>query len=223
MNRRARFGTSVTPHRAEAAGAQAPFARKESDALITQQRQRSATNAGPSGDPQERTAAPLLAIAGQKSQHIADEKSAVIHNILDKESRPQTLPESAVGLASSRWASPGAVDVGEPQAQAKPLPPVPKANTRATKGGTVDTREEAKISRDGCEPIRGIALLLENKSPEGTYFTLQLDVNGKTVLREDILDVDYFGCKNTVITYRPQRYANGTTLLPSNTWQMDFL
>ncbi len=283
MTRRAHFGTSVKPHRTEAARAQAALVRKESDALIAQQRQRSATNADPSGDPQEQTVAPLLAIADQDaslpyaglnkstpvpqkrlqpsslsgtsredyatpvgpsvvrvpqaprivdnanvqsqqtSQQNADEKSAVIHNILDKEIRPQSLPEGAIGLAGSRWATPGAVDVVESLAQAKSPPSVPKASTHANKGGTVYQREEAKLSKDGCEPIRGIALLLEIKSPKGTYFTLRFEVNGKTVLSQDILDVDYFGCQNTVLKYRPQRYANGSTLLPSNTWEVHFL
>ena len=287
MNRHAHFGTSVTPHRVEAGGAaEAPAASSKEEwdaqltnARLTRRRQRLLTKAGSSGNPQARTAAPELAIAGQdafppyaglnkstsapqehsrtsspsitsrkdhaphvrppvvrspqapqtvdianvqsqqESHHSADEKSDAIHNIVAKESQPQTLPKGAVGLAGSRWATPGAVDV----AQAKPLQPVPKANTHATKSGTICKQEQVKISKDGCVPIRGIARLLENKSPEGTYFTMELDVHDKTILSQDILDVDIFSCENRVITYRPQRYANGSTLLPSNTWRVEFL
>jgi hypothetical protein len=155
----------------------------------------------------------------QESHDSADEKSAGIHNIIAKESQPQTLPKGAVGLAGSRWATPGAVDV----AQAKPPQPVPKADTHATKRGTVCKEEQVKISKDGCVSIRGRARLLENKSPKGTYFTMELDIDGKTILSQDILDVDIFSCENRFITYRPQRYANASTLLPSNTWQLEFL
>jgi hypothetical protein len=284
MNRHAHFGTSVTPHLAEAAGASAVSSKEEwdavlRDAVLTRQRQRLANKAGSSGNPQARTAAPKPAIAGQdafppyagltestsapqersrtssssdtsrqdyappvrppvvrfpqapqtvdianvqsqqESHDSADEKRAGIHNIIAKESQPQTLPKGAVGLAGSRWATPCVADVG----QAEPPQPVLKANTHATKSGTVCKQELVKISKDGCASIRGRARLLENKSPKGTYFTMELDIDGKIILSQDILDVDIFSCENRFITYRPQRNANGSTLLPSNTWQLEFL
>jgi hypothetical protein len=259
MNRHAHFGKPVTPHRAEAVRAQAAFSSKESAALIAQQRRRLATNAGPSGNPQAQTAAPMLAIAGQdafvtyaglnKSTTAPQERSRpsslsvtskgdyappvgppVVRlppapQIVDNANvqSQQKSQHSADGLAGSCWAASGAGDVGIPLARAKPPPPVLKSNTHATKGGTAWKQEQVKVSKDSCGPIRGIARLLKNDSPSGTYFTIELDVNGKTILSQEILDVDIFSCEGTVITYRPQRYGDRSTALPSNTWQVHFL
>jgi hypothetical protein len=159
----------------------------------------------------------------QNLQHNAtDEKSAVIHNILARENQPHTVQNGDVGLAGSRWASTGPMATKAPSVTAAPPSPVPQPNTIATEGRTVLRDNCVKISRGRGEGTRGIARLVKNDPQKDKYFTIELDVDDKPVLKQHILDDDTFTCESTVITYRANKVEDGSALIPIATWSIKF-
>jgi hypothetical protein len=155
-------------------------------------------------------------------RNAAEEKSAVIHNILAKESQPHTVQNGDVGLAGSRWASTGPVALRTPSVTAAPPSPVLQPNTLTTKGRTVLRENNVKVTRGRGEVTRGTVRLVKNDPQKDKYFTIELEVDDKPVLKQQILDDDTFTCESTVITYRARKVEDGSAPAPTTTWSIKF-
>ena len=155
-------------------------------------------------------------------RNAAEAKSTAIHNILAKENQPHTMQNGDVGLAGSRWANTGPVAERTPSTTAAPPCPVLQANTLATYGRTVLRENQVKVTHDCHKDIRGVVRLVKNNPQKDRYLTIELDVEDKSILKQEILDEDFFSCESTLLTYRSKRVEGGSAPAPPVTWCIKF-
>ena len=155
-------------------------------------------------------------------RNAAEAKSTAVHDILAEENQPHTIQNGDVGLAGSRWASTGPVAERTPSTTAAPPSPVLQANTLATYGRTVLRENQVKVTQGRSKFTRGTVRLVKNNPQKDRYFTIELDVEGKSVLKQEILDDDSFSCESTVLTYKSERVEDGSAPTPRVTWGIKF-